>query len=406
MDSISRSKRSALVRSDIRGAVFDEAVRMGKAGIDVLRLNSGNLALFGFKMPESVRNALLDSLEACTGYCDLRGMPAARQAICDYHLSKGIQNITPDNIFIGNGVCEVAQMAITTLLDDGDELLLPAPGYSLWSNCAYLAGAKPVHYICDESSDWFPDPADIRRKITPNTKAIVIINPNNPTGALYSRELLEELLQIAREHNLVVFCDEIYDRLLLDDNEHISAAALADDLVFVTLNGLSKSHVVCGLRSGWLCVSGAMDKAKELLTGIQELCSMRVCGNVPAQAIVPAALADPESTRAMMVPGGRMYEQRKATVDVLRQIPGISFVENKATFYLFPKLDVKKFRITSDQQFAMDFLHEKHVMIIPGSGFNWSQPDHFRIVMLPEAPVLSNAMTDLKDFLSSYRQAV
>lgn len=404
MREILRSDKLQNVHSDIRGPVFVEAMRMRKEGIDVLRLNTGNPATFDFKMPDSVRNALINNADKAVAYCDLKGMPDARESICDYHKGKGIQGITPDDVFIGNGVSELVTMALTALLNYGDEILVPAPDYSLWTNSVWIAGAKPVHYICDEQSNWYPDINDIKSKITPKTKALVIINPNNPTGALYPKEVLEELVQVAREHQLVIFSDEIYDRLVMDDLEHISTATLAPDLLVCTMNGLSKSHIICGFRCGWMVVSGAKDNAKDFIAGLVQLSAMRLCANALMQLVIPAALNDPESTREMIVPGGRLYEQREATCRELAKIDGISFVKNSAAFYLFPKIDVKKFNITDDQQFAMDYLHSKNVMIIPGRGFSWSEPDHFRIVMLPEPEQIAKAMRDLGDFLKDYRQ--
>ncbi len=404
MREILRSDKLQNVHSDIRGPVFVEAMRMRKEGIDVLRLNTGNPATFDFKMPDSVRNALINNADKAVAYCDLKGMPDARESICDYHKGKGIQGITPDDVFIGNGVSELVTMALTALLNYGDEILVPAPDYSLWTNSVWIAGAKPVHYICDEQANWYPDINDIKSKITPKTKAIVIINPNNPTGALYPKEILEELVQVAREHQLVIFSDEIYDRLVMDDLEHISTATLAPDLLVCTMNGLSKSHIICGFRCGWMVVSGAKDNAKDFIAGLVQLSAMRLCANALMQLVIPAALNDPESTREMIVPGGRLYEQREATCRELAKIDGISFVKNSAAFYLFPKIDVKKFNITDDQQFAMDYLHSKNVMIIPGRGFSWSEPDHFRIVMLPEPEQIAKAMRDLGDFLKDYRQ--
>ena len=405
MREILRSDKLEKVHSDIRGPVFVEAMRMRKEGIDVLRLNTGNPATFDFKMPDSVRNALLNNADKAVAYCDLKGMPDAREAICKYYKSKGIEGITPDDVFIGNGVSELVTMALTALLNYGDEILVPSPDYSLWTNSVYIAGAKPVHYICDEQSNWYPDIKDIKSKITPKTKALVLINPNNPTGALYPREVLEELVAVAREHQLVIFSDEIYDRLVMDDLEHISTATLAPDLLVCTMNGLSKSHIVCGFRCGWMLVSGAKDSAKDFIAGLVQLSAMRLCANALMQLVIPAALDDPYSTRELIVPGGRLYEQREATCRELEKIEGISFVKNSAAFYIFPKLDVKKFNITDDQQFAMDYLHSKNVMIIPGRGFSWKEPDHFRIVMLPEPEKIAKAMRDLGDFLKDYRQA-
>lgn len=405
MEPILRSDKLSKVHSDIRGPVFVEAMRMRAEGIDVLRLNTGNPATFDFRMPDSVRNALVNNVDKAVAYCDLKGMPAAREAICEYHKGKGIEGITPNDVFIGNGVSELVTMALTALLNYGDEILVPAPDYSLWTNSVYIAGATPVHYICDESADWYPDLDDIKAKITSKTRAIVLINPNNPTGALYSKDFLEKVVAIAREHKLVIFSDEIYDRLVMDDLEHVSTATLAPDLLVVTMNGLSKSHIICGFRCGWMVVSGAKDSASDFIAGLVQLSAMRLCANALTQLVIPAALADPESTRAMMVPGGRIYEQREATCRELAKIDGISFVKNKAAFYLFPKLDTKKFNIHDDQQFAMDYLHSKNVMIIPGRGFSWNTPDHFRIVMLPEPEVLAKAMRDLGDFLADYHQA-
>ncbi len=403
MNIITKSDKLQNVHSDIRGPVFVEANKMRAQGIDVLRLNTGNPATFGFGMPDSVKNALLNNADKAVAYCDLKGMPDAREAICAYHKAKGIEGITPDDVFIGNGVSELVTMVLTALLNYNDEILVPAPDYSLWTNSVYIAGAKPVHYICDEQSEWYPDLDDIRKKITPKTRAIVLINPNNPTGTLYPKELLEKIVEIAREHNLVIFSDEIYDRLVMDDLEHVSTATLCPDLLCITMNGLSKSHIVCGFRCGWMLISGAKDKAEDFIAGVRAMCAMRLCANALMQLVIPAALNDPESTRAMLVPGGRLYEQREACCRELAKIPGVSFVKNKAAFYIFPKLD-SRFNITDDQQFAMDYLHSKHVMIIPGRGFNWPTPDHFRIVMLPEPEQMAKAMRDLGDFLADYRQ--
>lgn len=404
MENIVRAEKLKYVHSDIRGPIFEESNRMRAAGIDVLRLNTGNPATFGFGIPESVRNALLENVDKAAAYCDLRGMPAAREAIYQYHLGKGLPNIHRDDIFVGNGVSELVSMALTALLNSGDEILIPSPDYSLWTNCAYIAGGVPVHYICDEQSNWYPDIADIKRKITPRTRAILIINPNNPTGAVYPKEVLEQIAQVARENDLIVFSDEIYDRLLMDGVQHTSIGALAPDLFVVTFNGLSKSHIVCGFRCGWMIMSGNREKGRDYISGLVALAAMRLCSNALMQLVIPAALDDFESTRAMLVPGGRLYEQREACCKALDEIPGVSYVKNKAAFYLFPKLDVDCFHITNDKQFAFDYLHEKHVMIIPGSGFNWAKPDHFRIVMLPEPEKLSKAMHDLGDFLSTYQQ--
>ena len=399
-----RANKLEHVHSDIRGPLYTESQRMIKEGINVLRLNTGNPATFGFKMPDSVRNALLNNADKAVGYCDLKGMPEARNAICEYHKSKGIQDITPDDVYIGNGVSELVSMALTALLNDGDEILIPSPSYSLWTNSAYIAGGKPVFYTCDESSDWFPDIDDMRAKITSRTRAVVIINPNNPTGAVYPKEVLEQIINLAREHDLVIFSDEIYDRLLMDGVEHISTASLAPDRLVITMNGLSKSHVICGFRCGWMVISGAKGKADDYLEGIFQMAAMRLCSNALTQLVIPAALDDFESTKAMVSPGGRLYEQREATMRELEKIEGISCVKNKAAFYVFPKLDIKKFNITDDKKFAFDLLHEKHIFIVPGSGFDFPTPDHFRIVMLPEPDELAKAVADIGDFLKGYRQ--
>ncbi len=402
--NIKIAERMADVHSDIRGPIFVEANRMSAQGIDVLKLNTGNPASFGFKMPDSVRNALLENADKAVAYCDLKGMPEARRAIYNYHVSKGIQNTDPDCIFIGNGVSEVAQMVSTALFEIGDEILIPSPSYSLWTNLTVIAGAKPVLYICDEKSNWYPDLDDIRSKITSKTKALLIINPNNPTGAVYPDEILQGMIQIARENNLLLLSDEIYDRLLMDGRTHSPTAALAPDMPVITFNGLSKSHIICGFRCGWLCVSGPEDFRNAAVENIQKIAAMRLCGNALTQLVIPAALADNDSTQAMMVPGGRIYEQREATCRALDQIPGISYVKNQAAFYLFPKIDAKRFNITSDKQFAMDVLHGTNILFIPGSGFDWAEPDHFRLVMLPEAPVIYDAMLRMGKFLETYKQ--
>ena len=404
MYEIKMAERMESVHSDIRGPIFVEANRMSAEGIPVLKLNTGNPATFGFPMPDSVRRALLENADKAVAYCDLKGMPEARRAICAYHQSKGIQGITPDNIFIGNGVSEIASMTATALFDYDDEILIPAPSYSLWTNATIIAGAKPVLYRCDEQSNWYPDIADIRSKITAKSKAILLINPNNPTGAVYPDEVLLEVIKIAWEHDLVILSDEIYDRLVMDDLKHTSTAALAPDLPVITFNGLSKSHIICGFRCGWMCISGPESFTKPMIDAVQKLAAMRLCGNALSQLVIPAALEDDASTRAMMVPGGRIYEQREATCTALDKIPGITYVKNHAAFYLFPRIDTKKFNITSDKQFAMDVLHGTHVLFIPGSGFDWPEPDHFRLVMLPEPQAISEAMAKIGKFLETYQQ--
>jgi alanine-synthesizing transaminase len=391
------------VHSDIRGPLFHEAMEMQKKGIDILKLNTGNPATFGFGMPESVKKALADHMERALGYSDFMGMPDAREAICAYHKGKGIEEITPDDIFIGNGVSEVVSFALTPLLNAGDEVLLPTPCYSLWSNSVRLAGGRPVFYTCDERADWMPDLVDVEKKVTQRTRAIVLINPNNPTGALYSPDLLLGVARIAREHHLLVFSDEIYDRLVLDGLTHTSIAALAPDIPVVTMNGLSKSHFLCGLRCGWMVISGPREVTREYRQAIIAVTSMRLCANTMAQLTVPAALADTETPRAAVAPGGRLFEQREATVAALAKIDGISFVKNKAAFYLFARLD-GKFGVTDDRLFAHDLLHATGILLVPGSGFEYPHPDHFRIVMLPEKEVLTDAVRRMGVFLNGYHQ--
>ena len=396
--------RMELVHSDIRGELFREALRMQQQGIKVMKLNTGNPAAFGFPLPESIRNAIEGRAHEAVAYCDFQGMPAAREAIVRYERSLGIADIEPEDVFVGNGVSEVVNFALMPLLNPGDEVLIPTPTYSLWSNSVLLAGAKPVYYRCDEASGWNPDVADLKSKVTAKTRAMVIINPNNPTGAVYDVEVLKQMLQVAREHDLMVFSDEIYDRLVMDGLKHTATASLAPDLVVVTMNGLSKSHSLCGYRCGWMVISGPRKKTEAYRQGVVQLTSLRLCSNALAQLVIPAALEDMETPASMVRPGGRYYEQRAATIDVLKDIDGLSFVKNSASFYLFPNLDVKKFNITSDKVFARDLLHATNILVVPGSGFDWAEPDHFRLVMLPEAEELRAAMTRMANFLDGYRQ--
>ena len=392
------------VHSDIRGELYRKAVAMEAAGTKVLKLNTGNPAAFGFPLPESIRKALEGNIDKAVAYCDFQGMPEAREAIAGYAAKKGIRGVDAGDVFVGNGVSEVVNFALLPLLNPGDEVLVPMPNYSLWSNTVYLAGGKPVFYRCDEASGWNPDVADLRSKITPRTRALVIINPNNPTGVLYSTDVLSAMLDVAREHDLMVFSDQIYDRPVMEGQEHISTAALAPDLTVVTMNGLSKSHCLCGYRCGWMVISGPRQKTEEYRRGLVELTSMRLCANALAQLVIPAAIADMQTPLSMVSPGGRIYEQRQATLDVLKDVEGLSFVKNDAAFYLFPKLDARRFNITSDKVFARDLLEATNILVVPGSGFDWPEPDHFRIVMLPEAEELRAAMQRLGDFLRDYRQ--
>lgn len=397
------SDRLEHVHSDIRGPLYEEALRMESEGINVLKLNTGNPGRFGFKLPNSVRQALALHIDEAVPYCDVRGMSAARNVICTYHIGRGLQGILPNDVFVCNGVSEAASMLMNALLGTGEEVLMPSPCYSLWSNNAYLCGGRPVFYRCDPNNAWNPDVEDLRSKITKKTKAILVINPNNPTGAVYSREILLQIAQIARENHLVLLSDEIYDRLVMDDLHHESISALAPDVPCVTFNGLSKSHIICGFRCGWMVFSGPRGELDEVKAGVMQLASMRLCGNALTQLVIPAALVDSESTREMIVPGGRLYEQRKATMEALDRIQGISYVPSRAAFYLFPALDRSQFDFTDDKDFAMKLLHEMHILVIPGSGFDWHEDLRFRIVMLPEPDVLSKAIGDLAYFLKQHR---
>lgn len=404
MRTFQKSSKLFNVAYDVRGPALDEASRMEAAGARILKLNIGNPAPFGFTAPEVVLEKVRSCVPATQGYSDSKGLLQAREAIAEYHRSKGITGVTPDDIYTGNGVSELIQMCMQGLLDSGDEILLPSPDYPLWTSCATLAGGTAVHYLCDEENDWMPDIADIRRKVNSRTKAIVVINPNNPTGAVYTKEILEQIIEVARENELIIFADEIYDRLCMDGAEHISIAALAPDVFCVTLNGLSKSHMLAGYRCGWMCLSGPKQAAAGYIEGLNMLSSMRLCSNVPAQSAIAVALAHREETDALISPGGRIFEQRRAVCDALEKIDGVSFVRPKAAFYVFPKLDVERFGIVDDEKFVLDFLREKQVLLVRGGGFNWAKPDHFRIVYLPDVEVLTEAVGKLGEFLQEYRQ--
>lgn len=389
---------------DIRGAVMDEANRMIAEGKEVLKLNIGNPAPFGFAAPDKLIKKMSDNLTDTEGYSDSKGIKAARIAISEYCKKKGIPGVTIDDIYTGNGVSELITLSMQGLLNCGDEILVPSPDYPLWTASVTLAGGTAVHYICDEQAEWYPDLEDIKSKITPRTRGIVIINPNNPTGALYPKEVLEEVVEIARQNDLIIFADEIYDRLVMDDNKHVAIAALAPDLLVVSFNGLSKSHLIAGYRCGWMCLCGDKSRAKGYIEGINLLSSMRLCSNVPAQSIIDIALNNTEETNKLLVQGGRIYEQREYIYKALNDIPGISAVKPKAAFYIFPKLDVKKFNIKNDELFVLDFLKEKKILLTHGGGFHWEKPDHFRMVYLPELEQLKVAANSLKDFLSCYMQ--
>ena len=404
MRTFEKSSKLDNVLYDVRGPVVDEAGRMEEEGKEILKLNIGNPYPFGFSAPQEVILDMLSNIRTSQGYSDSRGIFSARKAIMQYCQLRGIPNVTMNDIYTGNGVSELINLCMQALLNNGDEILIPAPDYPLWTATATLSGGKVVHYICDEQSEWYPDMDDIRSKITDKTKAIVIINPNNPTGAVYPKEVLEQIVQIAREHELIIFSDEIYDRLVMDQYQHTSIASLAPDLFCVTFSGLSKSHMIAGFRIGWMVLSGPKNRAKGYIEGLNMLSSMRLCSNVPAQSIVQTALGGYQSVNEYIQPGGRIYEQREYIYKALTDIPGITAVKPKAAFYIFPKIDVEKFHIENDEQFALDFLHEKQVLLVPGKGFNWHQPDHFRVVYLPNVLQLEKAAKKLGDFLSTYKQ--
>ena len=404
MRTFDKSSKLDNVCYDVRGPVLDEANRMQESGIDVLKLNIGNPAPFGFNAPEEVILDMIYTLRHSQGYSDSHGIFAARKAIMQYCQIKKIKDVALEDIYTGNGVSELINMVTQGLIDDGDEILVPSQDYPLWTGCVTLAGGKAVHYICDEQSDWYPDIEDMRSKITDKTKAIVIINPNNPTGAVYPKEVLEEIAALAREHDLMIFSDEIYDRLTMDGVAHHSIAALAPDVFCVTMNGLSKSHMVAGFRCGWMVLSGPKERAKGYIEGLNMLSNMRLCSNVPAQSIVQTALGGFQSVQEYLQPGGRIYEQREYIYKAVNDIPGLSAVKPKAAFYIFPKIDTKRFHILDDEKFVLDFLKEKKVLLTHGKGFNWGEPDHFRIVYLPNLEQLKSAADKLADFLSDYQQ--
>lgn len=404
MKLFEKSTKLENVCYDVRGPVVDEAAQMEEEGIPILKLNIGNPAPFGFQAPDEIIADMAHNLRNTEGYSDSKGILPARQAIMEYCKKKNIPGVGINDIYTGNGVSELIVMVMQGLLNDGDEILMPAPDYPLWTAAANLAGGRPVHYVCDEQSNWYPDMEDIRRKITDKTKGIVVINPNNPTGALYPREILEQIVEIAREHGLIIFADEIYDRLVMDGKKHVSIASLAPDLFCITMNGLSKSHKVAGFRVGWMCLSGDKSRVKGYIEGLNMLSSMRLCSNVPAQAIVKTALEGVEVPDEMILPGGRIYEQREYIYKALNDIPGLSAVKPEAAFYIFPKIDAHRFNITDDEQFVLDFLKQEKVLMVHGGGFNLSTPDHFRVVYLPKVEVLAEAMNKLELFLKNYRQ--
>lgn len=405
MRTFTKSHKLDNVLYDVRGPVADEAARMEAAGTHILKLNIGNPAPFGFRTPDEVVYDMSQQLPDTEGYSPSKGLFSARKAIMQYAQLKNIPNVSIDDIYTGNGVSELINLSLSALLDNGDEVLVPSPDYPLWTACVNLAGGTAVHYVCDEDSEWYPDIDDMRSKITDKTKAIVIINPNNPTGALYPKEVLQQIVDLAREHQLMIFSDEIYDRLVMDGLEHISIASLAPDLFCVTFSGLSKSHMIAGWRVGWMVLSGNKRLAKDYIEGLNMLANMRMCSNVPAQSVVQTALGGHQSVKDYLVPGGRIYDQRELVYNMLNDIPGITAVKPKAAFYIFPKIDVKKFNIHSDEQLALDLLHDKHILISHGGAFNWQEPDHFRVVYLPRISMLKETIGEIGDFFSTYWQA-
>ena len=404
MKPILKSTKLSNVCYDIRGPVMERAKQMEEEGQRIIKLNIGNLAPFGFEAPEEIQQDVILNMPNSSGYSDSKGMFAARKAIMHYCQSKKIAGVGLEDIYIGNGASELIVMAMQGLLNTGDEVLVPAPDYPLWTAAVTLAGGTPRHYICDEANEWMPDLADIRSKITPNTRAIVIINPNNPTGALYSDELLREVVEIARKHELIVFADEIYDKMLYDGATHTSIAALADDVLFLTLNGLSKNYRACGYRSGWMVVSGEKKHAQDYINGLNILASMRLCSNVPGQFAIQTALGGYQSINDLVAPNGRLCKQRDLAHKLLTAIPGVTCVKPKAALYLFPRLDPKIYPIENDQQFILELLEEEKVLVVQGSGFNWIHPDHFRVVFLPNADDLTEAIGRIARFLENYRK--
>lgn len=389
---------------DIRGPVLARAKQMEEDGHKIIKLNIGNLAPFGFEPPEEIVVDVIRNLREAGGYSDSKGLFSARKAVVHYTQQKGIAGVDVEDVILGNGVSELIVMSLQALLEHGDEVLVPSPDYPLWTAAVSLAGGKPRHYLCDEASDWLPDLADIRKKVSPHTKAIVVINPNNPTGALYPREILEGIVQIAREHQLIVFADEIYDKMLYDGNTHISIASLADDVLFITMNGLSKNYRACGYRAGWMVISGEKRHAADYIEGLNMLASMRLCSNVPGQMAIQTALGGYQSIQDLVAPQGRLTRQRDTAHALLSRIPGVSVVKAKATLYMFPRLDPKVYPIADDQEFILQLLEEEKVLLVQGTGFNWPQPDHFRIVFLPHVDDLHESIGRIERFLERYRR--
>jgi len=401
---ILKSNKLDEVCYEIRGPALEKARQMEEDGQKIIKLNIGNLAVFGFDPPDEIVQDMIRNMHNSAGYTDSKGLFAPRKAVMHYTQEKNIRGVTIDDIYLGNGASELIVMAMQGLLNTGDEVLVPAPDYPLWTAAVSLAGGNPVHYVCDEEAGWMPDIADIKKKITPNTRAIVVINPNNPTGALYSRDVLLEILEVARQHQLIVYADEIYDKTLYDGNEHVSLASLADDVLCVTLNGLSKNYRSCGYRAGWMVVSGEKRHAKGYIEGLNMLASMRLCANVPGQFAIQTALGGYQSIADLVAPTGRLTRQRDLAHKLLTDIPGVSVVKPKAALYMFPRLDPKMYPIADDQQFICELLAEERVLLVQGTGFNWHAPDHFRLVFLPNTDDLTDACGRIARFLDGYRR--
>ena len=404
MKPIAKSSKLANVCYDIRGPVLDKARQMEEEGHKIIKLNIGNLAVFGLEPPDEIVQDMIRNLPHTAGYTDSKGLFAPRRAVVHYTQEKKISGVTVDDVYLGNGASELIVMSLNALLDDGDQVLLPTPDYPLYTAAVALSGGTPVHYVCDEQSGWLPDIDDIRRKINERTKAIVVINPNNPTGALYPEPLLQELVELARQHQLVVLADEIYDKTVYDGEEHTSIASLADDVLFITYNGLSKNYRSCGYRAGWMVVSGEKRHARDYIEGLNMLASMRLCSNTPGQLAIQTALGGYQSIKELVSPGGRLCRQRDLAYDLLTQIPGVSVVKPKAALYMFPRLDPKMYPIADDQQLAYELLAEEKVLIVQGTGFNWPHPDHFRLVFLPNSDDLTEAVERIARFLDHYRR--
>lgn len=404
MKHFTKSDKLKNVLYDIRGPALLEADRMQEEGYQITRLNIGNPAPFGFNAPDELLQDLIRNLPNAQGYCQSKGIFSARKAVMQYCQRIGIDGVSVDDVFMGNGVSELIVMAMQGLLNNGDEVLIPMPDYPLWTAAVNLSGGKPVHYVCDETAEWIPDIDDIKSKINSNTKGIVIINPNNPTGAVYSKQVLLDIIKLAREHNLIVYSDEIYDKILYDGVKHIPTASLADDILFITMGGISKNYRAAGFRAGWMIISGDKKDSQGYIEGLDMLSSMRLCSNVPAQYVVQTSLGGYQSVDDLCISGGRFYEQRNYTYEHIIDIPGISCVKPKGAFYLFPKIDIKKFNITNDQKFIYDLLVEKKILVVQGTGFNWHSPDHFRIVFLPTVEDLKPAIESMADFFKHYKQ--